>query len=82
MLTKSFVLLYLFSANRFEDEHSIQAVQSRILRATQMPFETGVGSFNVDASVGYSIFPDHGDTVDTLINFADKSMYAKKHASG
>lgn len=36
-------------------------------------------SLQVDASIGVSIFPDHGDEAAKLIKYADKAMYQSKH---
>lgn len=36
------------------------------------------GSFPLSASVGISIFPDHGTDIETVLNCADKAMYQSK----
>jgi len=33
---------------------------------------------NVGASIGISIFPDHGDNTEKLITYADGAMYSIK----
>ena len=42
--------------------------------ATDVPLRVGV-------SVGVAIFPDHGETADELIEFADQKMYVDKRRS-
>ena len=42
--------------------------------------QIGVREFAVSASLGMAIFPDHGQTPDTLIGNADAAMYDAKRA--
>ena len=40
------------------------------------------GSCRVGASVGMSVFPTCGETIDTLLRSADRAMYLAKHEGG
>jgi diguanylate cyclase (GGDEF)-like protein/PAS domain S-box-containing protein len=42
------------------------------------PFQVAGAEFHVEASVGISIFPDHADGADALLQHADVAMYASK----
>lgn len=42
------------------------------------PIDAGNETVWVDATIGISLFPDHGDTQDKLVRSADLAMYAAK----
>lgn len=42
------------------------------------PIDAGGQTVWVDATIGISLFPDHGDTQDKLVRSADLAMYAAK----
>lgn len=57
-----------------------QQVGDKLLQALKQPMHLAHGEeYCVGASIGISIFPDHGDSATTLIREADKTMYAVKH---
>lgn len=39
---------------------------------------TGMGAYQLDASIGIACFPEHGSTVEALLAYADRAMYAIK----
>jgi len=51
----------------------------KILAAFTPPFHINTHHFSVTTSIGISIFPDHGNSADTLIENADMAMYLAKH---
>jgi len=58
----------------------IEQLAERIMSVFRQPISLQSQNFIITASVGISIFPTHGQTVDALITNADKSMYdVKKH---
>jgi diguanylate cyclase (GGDEF)-like protein/PAS domain S-box-containing protein len=58
------------------------AVQ-KILKALEAPFTPNHLSLSVHASVGISLFPEHGQEAGDLMRSADQAMYqAKKSGSG
>lgn len=66
-------------------EHSRDAelVAAKILHALQKPFSIDGYELFALASVGISLFPEHGDDIDGLIKKADVAMYdAKAHGGG
>lgn len=50
----------------------------QILKAFEAPFELRKGQAEVGASIGISVFPDHGTTFDQLLKSADRAMYLSK----
>jgi predicted signal transduction protein with EAL and GGDEF domain len=53
-------------------------VAERIADAFIEPFKLSAGEKAVGASIGISLFPDHGDNADALLRNADMAMYASK----
>lgn len=53
-------------------------VAQRILTDLSNPFNQSHNEIAVTPSIGISIFPDHGDSFDTLIKNADLAMYLAK----
>jgi diguanylate cyclase (GGDEF)-like protein/PAS domain S-box-containing protein len=52
----------------------------RIQRALHDPFTLQDLPVHVEASIGIALFPDHGETVDLLLQRADVAMYVAKRA--
>jgi diguanylate cyclase (GGDEF)-like protein len=62
-----------------EHEDAVSMVGERIVAAFAEPFLLGGGSPHlVHASIGISMFPADGDSVETLLKNADIAMYAAK----
>jgi diguanylate cyclase len=53
-------------------------VAVRLLLAIRKPISIGELRFDVDASIGIALSPDHGTTVDELLQRADVAMYVAK----
>ena len=53
---------------------------NRLLKDLSAPFLLEGQSLTIAASVGISIFPDHGDTADLLLGNADLALQAAKHS--
>jgi diguanylate cyclase len=50
----------------------------RLLLSIRKPITIGELRFDIDASIGIALSPDHGTTVDELIQRADVAMYVAK----
>lgn len=48
----------------------------------QAPIKLPHGEEVITASIGLSVWPKHGDTIDALLNQADQAMYRAKKAGG
>ncbi|GAB4512457.1 MAG: hypothetical protein Tsb0026_16420 [Sulfuricaulis sp.] len=53
-------------------------VAQKILAAIAKPFQIEDRHFQVGASLGIALFPEHGDEADTLLRAADNAMYKAK----
>ncbi|HEV3002718.1 MAG TPA: EAL domain-containing protein, partial [Solirubrobacteraceae bacterium] len=53
-------------------------VGQKILQALERPFRVDGAELEVGASLGIACFPEHGEDVDTLMQRADRAMYAAK----
>jgi diguanylate cyclase (GGDEF)-like protein len=62
------------------DAAAASLTADRLLKTLEFPFPIGGVSVEVEASVGGSLFPDHGADVDELIQHADVAMYVAKDA--
>ncbi len=54
------------------------AFAENIVKILQEPFCLGQHEVSITASIGVSIYPDHGKDAETLINHADLAMYETK----
>ena len=55
---------------------------AKILATFAIPFQLGTREATISASLGISIFPDHGEDPLTLLRKADLAMYSAKRAGG
>ncbi len=61
-----------------DSRDNVVEVAERIADAFIEPFKLSPGAKMVKASIGISLYPDHGDNADTLLRNADIAMYASK----
>ncbi len=54
----------------------------RLLKDLSQPFLINGHSLTITASIGISIFPDHGDSADLLLSNADMALQEAKRAGG
>ncbi len=78
---------FVFVLMEIPDQMSIAMIAETIMKAIQAPLNVDVRDHNIDlslkASIGISIFPKDGTTVDALVSSADLAMYqAKRSKSG
>ena len=61
------------------DSEVSQHIANKLLENISHPLDLGLNApYLPQASVGCAVFPDHGDTPDSLISHADEAMYAAK----
>lgn len=65
-------MLLVNEVNRDED---VEVVAKKILASFEQPILLGAQSAKIGASIGISIFPDHGADTEKLIAYADGAMY-------
>jgi len=56
----------------------LKKLAQELLTAIQQPCEVGEHRLIVSASIGIALYPEHGDSVDTIIQSADTAMYRAK----
>jgi diguanylate cyclase (GGDEF)-like protein/PAS domain S-box-containing protein len=64
------------------DEQAALAIGHKLLAALSQPFHEIEHEFLIGASIGLSLYPDHGLEVGTLLRNADTAMYEAKAAGG
>lgn len=64
-----------------EDMDDAMALAGRIEHAWENPLELGPTTLRIHQSMGVSVYPAHGDTVETLLRRADIAMYAAKESN-
>jgi|GEM_PF-530189 len=57
-----------------------RAVLKRMMGSLSEPISLGEGSLRASVSIGCSIFPEAGTTIDALCKYADVAMYRAKQA--
>jgi diguanylate cyclase (GGDEF)-like protein/PAS domain S-box-containing protein len=57
-------------------------VAEKIIESLRDPVAIGARSFAVGASIGIALFPDHGDSPERLLQYADVAMYEAKGVGG
>ena len=65
-----------------ESVEEIERIARRVVLATSESFELSSHSVDIGASVGISIAPDHGMTIESLMRAADIAMYRAKSLGG
>lgn len=59
---------------------TITALANRYLRLISEPIATSAGSVELGGSLGFAVYPEHGQDALTLQRAADAAMYAAKHS--
>jgi diguanylate cyclase (GGDEF)-like protein/PAS domain S-box-containing protein len=57
-------------------------IAEKVIGAVRQPLQVGSLDFRLGTSIGIALFPDHADNPEHLLQQADISMYAAKHAGG
>jgi diguanylate cyclase (GGDEF)-like protein/PAS domain S-box-containing protein len=70
---------FLIALGPIDTYSDVALVAERVARDLTPPFNLHGHSLTVTSSIGISIFPDHGENVETLIKNADAAMYASKN---
>ncbi|WP_077213465.1 putative bifunctional diguanylate cyclase/phosphodiesterase [Bacillus dakarensis] len=68
--------------HRFENREEIELTIALVLEKFSEAFSLQGQSQFITASLGVSVYPDHGRDLDTLLKYADIAMYASKESGG
>ncbi|NLA58464.1 MAG: bifunctional diguanylate cyclase/phosphodiesterase [Firmicutes bacterium] len=63
-------------------EEDVIGFVDRFFAALSQPIDVGPEKITITASIGISLFPEHGDSVDTLLRQADIAMFGAKAVPG
>jgi len=61
-----------------ENIDAIPLFLDRILKSISQPYTIDEHEVNITCSLGFSIYPDHGEDAETLLKNADNAMYQAK----
>lgn len=64
----------------FDAIRQVELLARRLQAALMIPFSVSGQSITVTASIGVSLFPEHGEDALTLLRHADSAMYRVKHS--
>ena len=67
---------------KFDSVAEIERIARRVVVAISEPFELSSHSVDIGASIGVSISPDHGTSIEALMRAADIAMYRAKSSGG
>lgn len=59
---------------------AVVQVAKELVASLQDPFDLPQGVAKISCSIGVALYPQHADTVETLMQRADMAMYSAKHA--
>jgi diguanylate cyclase (GGDEF)-like protein/PAS domain S-box-containing protein len=67
---------------KIKNENEVLKVVNLVIDSFSKPFNLMENEIYIKTSVGISLFPENGDTTETLIKNADTAMYKSKEISG
>ncbi len=67
---------------QIESVEDVERVARRVALAIAEPFELYGHSVDIGASIGLSVSPDHGTSIESLMRAADIAMYRAKSSGG
>ncbi|MCL9683623.1 EAL domain-containing protein [Legionella maioricensis] len=73
-----FVMIF----NQFNSVENIILVANKILESLDQPFQIDSRELNINTTIGISLFPKDGKTVNELLKSADLAMYQAKERGG
>ena len=71
---------FIISLPNVCDAAEAARVATRILAELAKPFSVAAHQLPADASIGIAVYPDDGDTAETLLRSADTAMYHAKES--
>lgn len=69
---------FVVIATQLETEEQVKQVANKILQQCCTPVEINKNHYHLDASIGISIYPQHGNDLTQLLQNADDAMYQVK----
>jgi diguanylate cyclase (GGDEF)-like protein/PAS domain S-box-containing protein len=69
---------FLIQLTNIVDNNAITTATERMIQAVAAPYKLGTVELNISASIGITLYPDHGGTPQELVKQADQAMYEIK----
>ncbi|XPV68675.1 MAG: EAL domain-containing protein [Halarcobacter sp.] len=73
---------FVILLKEYPNSFSLSDTAQRLIKAIEKPFLVDAHEFVISASIGISIYPQHGTDVITLLKNADTAMYQSKADGG
>lgn len=73
---------FLVLLNALQSPEDAKVLAKKVVAGISEPFTFGTVAYHLGVSVGISVFPQDGTTIDTLIKKSDTAMYMAKHHGG
>ena len=71
---------FILVLNPLHEADNVARVAAHIVQALAKPFHIHNQVIRIGVSVGIALCPQHGHSIDSLINAADRAMYQAKQA--
>lgn len=69
---------FVLVLENYEEASLAEKLAVRLLKGFKAPFDTNGSSLFIAISIGISIYPEHGDSMDELLKNADIALYKAK----
>lgn len=73
---------FLLLLNNINHRSDAISFSSKLCTILAQPYLIDGGSISLSASIGIALFPEHGNSPQSLISYADAAMYQAKQAGG
>ena len=73
---------YMILLSDIANSNLIGPIAEKLLHACSQPFKWNQQAINITASIGIAVFPDDGNSLESLQQHADIAMYKAKHNGG
>lgn len=73
-----FVLLL----SQVDGQQGCEVVAKRVMASLELPIVVDDEQIDLGVSIGIAVYPDHGESVSSLLRGADEAMYRAKRVSG
>jgi diguanylate cyclase (GGDEF)-like protein len=65
----------------FTSMQEVEAIANRVVHALSQAFHLGTSDSHISCSIGIAIYPQHGDTAESLALHADTALYQVKEGA-
>lgn len=73
---------FIFFTANYKSQEALRKIGNKLLGLFKEPFKLPNRKFSINCSIGVSVFPENGKTVEELIRNADLAMYRAKELGG